>query len=112
MNCGQVIREIRRRKNMSQSQLSMLTGIKQPNLSRIESGLVESTHKTIERIAEAMGVTADTLYDEAKAMEITHAPKLLLRELAGALRDNLLTIPADRHERINTLIARAEEAAR
>ncbi len=38
------------------SQLSAMTGIAQPNLSRVEAGKVDARYSTLARIARALGV--------------------------------------------------------
>ena len=50
------LRELRQEKGITLSQLSAMTGIAQPNLSRIESGKVDPRCSTLARIARAMGV--------------------------------------------------------
>ena len=43
-------------KGITHSQLSTMTGIAQPNLSRIEAGKVDARYSTLARIARALGV--------------------------------------------------------
>ncbi len=43
-------------KGITLSHLSALTGIAQPNLSRIEAGKVDARYSTLARIARALGV--------------------------------------------------------
>ena len=50
------LREIRLEKGITLSQLSAMTGIAQPNLSRIEGGKVDARYSTLARIARALGV--------------------------------------------------------
>ncbi|MCI2113174.1 helix-turn-helix domain-containing protein [Ruminococcus sp.] len=47
--------EARKETNMTQRQLSEVTGIAQGDISRIENGCANPSLKTIERIAEGMG---------------------------------------------------------
>lgn len=51
---GRRIAELRELKGISQIELAEMTGIKQPNLSRIESGKYSTNIDLISRIAEAM----------------------------------------------------------
>ena len=50
------LRELRQEKGITLSQLSAMTGIAQPNLSRIEAGKVYPRYSTLARIARALGV--------------------------------------------------------
>lgn len=47
--------EVRRRNNITQKQLSELTGIAQADISRIENGNANPSLQTLERLAEGMG---------------------------------------------------------
>lgn len=60
-----VVREIRKSLGLTQAQLSQRAGIKQPNLSRIESGCVSPRGSTLQRIAAALGVPASDLLRQA-----------------------------------------------
>ncbi len=50
------LRKLRTEQGITLSQLSAMTGIAQPNLSRIESGKVDARYSTLARIARALGV--------------------------------------------------------
>ena len=50
------LRAIRLEKGITLSQMSAMTGIAQPNLSRIEGGKVDARFSTLARIARALGV--------------------------------------------------------
>ncbi len=49
---GRIIHLIRKEKGMRQSELASLTGLKQPNLSRIENGLVSPRQNTLKKLLE------------------------------------------------------------
>lgn len=49
------LRKIRTDRGITLSQLSAMTGIAQPNLSRIEGGRVDARYSTLARIARALG---------------------------------------------------------
>ena len=51
---GRRIAELRELRGISQIELAEMTGIKQPNLSRIESGKYSTNIDLIAKIAEAM----------------------------------------------------------
>jgi transcriptional regulator with XRE-family HTH domain len=67
---GRIINLIRKEKGIRQSELALLTGLKQPNLSRIENGLVSPRHGTLEKIAKALGVEVQVFYSESKVQEV------------------------------------------
>lgn len=92
---GRVIHLMRKEKGMRQSELALLTGLKQPNLSRIENGLVAPRHSTLERIAKAMGVDAQVFFSESKIQEVERkwAASLAPRQNPAALAGRLISIP-------------------
>jgi transcriptional regulator with XRE-family HTH domain len=61
---------VRQEKGLLQAELAEKTGLKQPNLSRIENALVVPRMVTLEKIAKALGVTAEELYSEARVQEV------------------------------------------
>ena len=67
---GRIIHLMRKEKGMRQSELALLTGLKQPNLSRIENGLVSPRQVTLEKIAKALGVEVQVFYSESKVQEV------------------------------------------
>jgi len=88
---GRVIHLMRKEKGMRQSELALLTGLKQPNLSRIENGLVSPRQVTLEKIAKALGVEVQVFYSESKVQEVERkwaaslGPKHAALMLAGKL---------------------------
>ncbi len=67
---GSMVYALRKEKGLRQSELASLTGIKQPNLSRIENGLVEPRQSTLEKIARALGVDLREMLDEHRMADI------------------------------------------
>ena len=67
---GRIIYVMRRERGMRQSELSALTGLKQPNLSRIENGLVVPRPSTLQKVALALDVDVKDLLSEDKAREV------------------------------------------
>ena len=67
---GRIIHLIRKEKGMRQSELASLTGLKQPNLSRIENGLVIPRASTLEKVALALSVNIKDLLSEDKVREV------------------------------------------
>ncbi len=67
---GRIIHVMRKERGMRQSELASLTGLKQPNLSRIENGVVVPRKSTLRKIAEALDVEVPDLLSEIKAREV------------------------------------------
>jgi repressor LexA len=63
MNC---LKQIRESKNLSQSQLAEMTGIKVPNISAYENGRLRMREDTIRRFAEALGVRPGEILGDKK----------------------------------------------
>ena len=88
---GRIIHLMRKEKGMRQSELALLTGLKQPNLSRIENGLVSPRQVTLEKIAKALGVDVQVFYSESKVQEVERkwaasmGPKHAALMLAGRM---------------------------
>jgi transcriptional regulator with XRE-family HTH domain len=57
LNCGALIREVRRRHGLDQAELARRAGTAQPAISRIERNAVSPTVETLNRLLEAMGET-------------------------------------------------------
>ena len=62
-NIGKRIKELRIKKKLSQEKLSELADISQNTLSSIECGDNFISAESLERIMEALGVTADELFN-------------------------------------------------
>lgn len=62
MKIGKTIRDLRKSKNLNQSELSSFTGITQTALSQIESDKKFPNQGTLERISKALGVTPAAIY--------------------------------------------------
>ena len=67
---GRIIHVMRKERGMRQSELAALTGLKQPNLSRIENGIVVPRQSTLRKVAEALDVEVKELLSESKAREV------------------------------------------
>jgi transcriptional regulator with XRE-family HTH domain len=62
---GEFIRRQRELSEVSMRQFAELVGISNPYLSQIERGLRAPSEQVVQSIAEALQVSADTLYDQA-----------------------------------------------
>jgi len=92
---GRIIHLIRKEKGMRQSELALLTGLKQPNLSRIENVLVSPRQVTLEKIAKALGVEVQVFYSESKVQEVERkwAASLGPKHAALMLAGKLIPVP-------------------
>lgn len=82
---AQRLRELRKQKNLSQTELGKLTGLHYTHIGRFERGVSRPGGDTLMRMAEVLGVTSDYLLDGA-----THeAPKARFedRELLRQFQD-------------------------
>jgi transcriptional regulator with XRE-family HTH domain len=62
---GEFIRHQRELSEVSMRQFAELAGISNPYLSQIERGLRAPSEQVLQSIADALHVSADTLYDQA-----------------------------------------------
>ncbi|HLX61867.1 MAG TPA: LexA family transcriptional regulator [Planctomycetota bacterium] len=92
---GRIIHLIRKEKGMRQSELASLTGLKQPNLSRIENGLVSPRQVTLEKIARALDVEVSVFFSESKVQEVERkwAASLGPKHAALMLSGKLESVP-------------------
>src|SRR5262245_46823620 len=66
---GRVIQLMRKERGIKQAELAVVTGLKQPNLSRIENGLVAPRRATLEKLALALSVELKDLLSENRVRE-------------------------------------------
>lgn len=98
---GQRVVELREKKRWSQEELATNSGLSVKTISRLENGRYESRRNTIDRVADALGVSADDIDpppsaplglgqepDAAPASEELQA----IREDLSALREEVSTI--------------------
>lgn len=62
---GDFIRAQRQMANLSLRQLSALTEVSNPYLSQVERGLHEPSVRVLKSIADALNVSAETLFEQA-----------------------------------------------
>lgn len=74
MSIGKNIRDIRKSKNMSQSELGKLLGVSQAMIAQYENGTRMPKIETIARIAEALNVYIGRL-DESWGVDIINNPE-------------------------------------
>jgi transcriptional regulator with XRE-family HTH domain len=87
---GDFIRAQRQIANLSLRQLSALTEVSNPYLSQVERGLHEPSVRVLKSIADALNVSAETLFEQAGLINRTDKPDDEATE--GAIRaDRRLT---------------------
>ena len=83
---GAFIRAQRQMANLSLRQLSALTEVSNPYLSQVERGLHEPSVRVLRSIADALNVSAETLFEHAGLITSTEKPNDETTE--NAIRDD------------------------
>jgi transcriptional regulator with XRE-family HTH domain len=78
---GSIVAQLRKEKGWTQSELAMISGLCQPNVSRIEAELMVPRLATMNKLATALNVTVETFSDPSRA----HAPNKITMELLQTL---------------------------
>lgn len=99
MTTGELIRNIRKAKGVTQKQLGELAGIAEPTIRSYESGRLNPKIGTIEKIANALGVSTVSLLPEESLVSLEVSSRYMKAEYAGAfdsyktdsLRDQILS---------------------
>jgi len=89
---GARIKELRKRRNLSQNDLSEQISIESNYLSRIEVGASYPSLEVLERIADALEIEMKTLFDFAHHDAEATTPRGIEAVLAGASREDLKLI--------------------
>ena len=88
-NIGKRIKELRKKRGLSQEKLAELVGIEQNTLSYIETGNNFCTAETLEKIIIALGIEAVELFD----FECYKNNETLLLEINDMLKKSPEKIP-------------------
>ena len=64
---GMRIKELRKEKNMTATQLANIIGITQPALTKLENGNSGKRFEILVKLARALGVSIDALFQEMDA---------------------------------------------
>lgn len=89
---GGFIRAQRQMANLSLRQLSALTKVSNPYLSQVERGLHEPSVRVLRSIADALNVSAETLFEHAGLIKATGKDKVDAQVTEMAIRaDKRLT---------------------
>lgn len=95
---GEFIRRQRELSEVSMRQFAELVGISNPYLSQIERGLRAPSEQVVHSIAEALQVSAETLYDQAGVPREKDGPSKVVQairedpKLTGRQRQALLEV--------------------
>lgn len=89
------IRKIREDKGLTQSELAKRIGVKPPTISRYESGSNKPSSETLNKIAVALGVDVNMLFDDTTASNYVSIPELQVRII-----DNILSQPKEKLQEI------------
>lgn len=81
MDIGDKIKLFRTNKNLSQKEVALSIGIDQAQYSRIESGKVEPTISSLEKIAEALAVKISDFFSEENPIDINSYDKSIVDKL-------------------------------
>lgn len=81
MDIGEKIKALRVDKKLSQKEVALNIGIDQAQYSRIESGKVEPTLSSLEKIADALGVKVADLFTEEKTVDVNSYDSNLVERL-------------------------------
>ena len=81
MIVAQRIKDIRLSKKLSQKEVALSIGINQAQYSRIESGKVEPTISSLDKIAQALGVNVGDFFKEDKAYDISSYDSSLIDKI-------------------------------
>jgi len=81
MNVAEKIKEIRTNKGLSQKEVALSVGIDQAQYSRIESGKVEPTLSSLEKIADALGIKVVELFNDEKTVDVNSYDKTIVERL-------------------------------
>ena len=81
MNVDEKIKTFRTNKGLSQKEVAVSIGIDQAQYSRIESGKVEPTLSSLEKIAEALGIEVAELFSKQQPTDINSYDKNVVEKL-------------------------------
>jgi transcriptional regulator with XRE-family HTH domain len=95
---GEFIRRQRELSEVSMRQFAEVVGISNPYLSQIERGLRAPSEQVLQSIADALQVSADTLYDQAGVPREEDGPSKVIQavredsRLTGRQRQALIEV--------------------
>lgn len=87
MNVGGKIKELRKERNMTASQLADIVGITRAHLSGVENNLKPVSFSTLNKICEALGITMYDLFCQDSPDDILTKEQKSLLEASKHLTD-------------------------
>jgi transcriptional regulator with XRE-family HTH domain len=116
---GAYIREQRKAAQLSLRNLAQLADVSNPYLSQIERGLRKPSAEILQRVAEALRISAETLYVQAGILEERDddlaariaTDATLTEKQKRALLEVYLSFRQDRSETPEEILAAVEDAA-
>ncbi len=81
MDIADRIKHFRTTKGLSQKEVATSIGIDQAQYSRIESGKVEPTLSSLEKIAEALSIEVAELFSKEKPVDVNSYDKNIVEKL-------------------------------
>ena len=79
---GERLRQARRIKGLSQAQLAGISGLSAAALSHMENGRRSPSVRNLVRVADALGISVDTLLGREPEGRTLHDPALVMRHEA------------------------------
>lgn len=101
MDAGRVLRQARRRANLTQRELAGRSGVPQPAIARIESGAVVPRLDTLDRLLEACGGSL-----EVRPRLGIGVDRTAMRELLGLTPGERARLAAEEAGKLGELLRR------
>jgi transcriptional regulator with XRE-family HTH domain len=99
---GKMIKALRESEGLTQSELAKRAGLTQAAISQFEEGKRVPSTRAIQKIADGLGVSLDTLVSESSASQQDDPEKeAAIRQLLGLVKD----MPADKILNLNRFLA-------
>ena len=104
MSLGRNLKELRQQQSLNQKDLSDRSGVPQPTISRIETGRVQPRSSAVKNLADALGVSTDSLMnDNGHSAQVHKNP---LHQIAETLNAFVIDENGQLHFSSQTLAAR------
>lgn len=93
MEIGRTIKELRKKKNLSQMEFRKLCGLSQTSLSQIENGITRPSRRNLIKICDALGIPEHLLYlMSIEESDVTDSKKEAFKVLFPTVKDLLLKL--------------------
>lgn len=105
---GQRIRDLRKQKKMSQSELAKIIGVTQTTITAWETGKAEPSSSAVANLADYFGVTTDYLLGRPEEKKEKDSNSVDLADMDALLTYQGKQIPDQDRELINDLLKRLQ----